>query len=199
MMKKIAAGERPAFALDSIINKVDSTFPKNSLLMYFTSNHDENSWNKADYGTMPGPVHAPFAILTQTIGKSVPLIYGGQEEPVLDSLSFFYKDSIRFKKFERAPFYTTLLKLHTSNPALAANAGFKKITSSNDTAIYAFQREYNGHKVLVILNLSKKDQVFVLKAPVAGNPENIFTSKKETLQDNDRFSLPAWGYKVYSY
>ena len=40
--------------------------------MYFTSNHDENSWNKADYGTMPGASHAPFAVLTQTMWRSVP-------------------------------------------------------------------------------------------------------------------------------
>ena len=59
--------------------------------MYFTSNHDENSWNKADYKTMPGEVHAPFAVLTQTIEKSVPEIYSGQEEPFLIASAFFIK------------------------------------------------------------------------------------------------------------
>ncbi|KAK6020085.1 alpha amylase, catalytic domain protein, partial [Ostertagia ostertagi] len=80
MMVKVAKGERPAFGLDSIKARYDTLYPKNGLLLYFTSNHDENSWNKADYGTMPGPIHAPFAVFTQTMYKSVPLIYSGQEE-----------------------------------------------------------------------------------------------------------------------
>src|SRR4029079_8991990 len=63
MMKLIAKGKRPAFAIDSVLRKVDSTYPKNAIRMYFTSNHDENSWNKADYATMPGASHAPFAVL----------------------------------------------------------------------------------------------------------------------------------------
>ena len=199
-MKKIANGERPAFALDSIIKKVDSTFPGNAMLMYFTSNHDENSWNKADYGTMPGDEHAPFAILTQTIKRSVPLIYSGQEEPFLDSLSFFYKDTIKFSKYKRAPFYNTLLHLHSSNPALAANTPFIKLISSNDAAIYAYERGTNGHKLMVLLNLSKLPQTFTINNDkIEGSPENVFIGKPENLKNNQSFSLPAWGYKVYAY
>ena len=82
VMKNIAAGKSNALALDSLLNNVDASFPANGLLMYFTSNHDENSWNKADYGTMPGASHAPFAVLTQTLPRSIPEIYSGQEEPV---------------------------------------------------------------------------------------------------------------------
>ena len=66
--------------------------------LYFTSNHDENSWNKADYETMPGAVHAPFAVLSQTIYRNVPLVYSGQEEPVLEAIPFFEKDTIVFSK-----------------------------------------------------------------------------------------------------
>ena len=69
-------------------------YPANTIPMYFTSNHDENSWNKADYGSFPGRVHAPFAIFTQTMAGGVPLIYSGQEEPVLEPIQFFEKDPI---------------------------------------------------------------------------------------------------------
>ncbi len=50
MMEKIAAGQRPAFGLDSIKSKFDTMYPKNAQILYFTSNHDENTWNKADFG-----------------------------------------------------------------------------------------------------------------------------------------------------
>jgi len=86
MMEKVAKGERPAFGLDSIKRENDMMYPANTIQMYFTSNHNENSWNNADYRTFPGPVHEPFAVFTQTMANSVPLIYGGQEEPVLRAL-----------------------------------------------------------------------------------------------------------------
>lgn len=196
MMKRVAKGERPAFAIDSVLKKVDSTYPKTAIRMYFTSNHDENSWNKADYQTMPGASHAPFAVLTQTIEKSVPLIYSGQEEPFLDSLSFFYKDTIIFSKYSRANFYKTLLNLRKNNPALAANASFKKLATNNDAALYAFEREKDGNKVLVVLNLSKQAQQLSWKdQPSAKEWNNVFAGNKEPVDRG--FSIEPWGYAVY--
>ncbi len=200
MMKQIAKGERPAFAIDSILYKVDTSYATNALRMYFTSNHDENSWNKADYETMPGDVHAPFAVLTHTIKGSVPLIYSGQEEPFLDSVSFFYKDTITFSKFKRAPFYKTLLNLRKNNPALAANASFTKLETNMDNNIYAFMREKDGNKVVVVLNLSPTPQTFKFKnASVNGEPRNVFTGNTDHLSTDSQKSLPDWGYAVYEY
>jgi glycosidase len=196
MMKQIEKGERPAFGIDSVLWKVDSTYPKNAIRMYFTSNHDENSWNKADYGTMPGASHAPFAVLTQTIERSVPLIYSGQEEPFLDSISFFYKDTITFSKFGRANFYKTLLNLRKNNSALAANASFKKLATNNDAALYAFEREKDGNKVLVILNLSKQAQQLSWKTqPSDKEWNNVFAGNKEPVDKG--FGIEPWGYAVY--
>jgi len=130
------------------MNKYDTMYPKNALELYFTSNHDENSWNKADYATMPGPIHAPFAVFTQTMYHSIPLVYSGQEEPFLDSLSFFYKDTISFKNYGRAKFYKTLLELRKNNPALASNATFKKVPAGDEKALYAYVREADGKKFL---------------------------------------------------
>ena len=200
MMKMIAKGERPAFGIDSVLRKVNSAYPANAIKMYFTSNHDENSWNKADYATMPGDSHAPFAVLTQTIGRSVPLIYSGQEEPFLDSISFFYKDTITFSKYAKADFYKTLLKLRENNSALAANASFIKLKSSNDESVYAYERKNGNKKILVILNLSNKPQIFTLHTDdISGNPANVFTNKNEELKNDQQFNLQSWGYLVYSY
>ncbi|WP_207632619.1 alpha-amylase family glycosyl hydrolase [Foetidibacter luteolus] len=198
-MKKIAKGEAPATALDSVIQVVDSTYPANSLLLYFTSNHDENSWNKADYGTMPGDIHAPFAVFTQTAGKSVPLIYSGQEEPFLDSISFFYKDTITFSKFERAEFYKALLNLRKRNAALSADANFVKLKSSKDEAIYAYLRQKGDDTIMVLLNLSNQKQTFSLNGEPEGSPENLFLGKPENIEAEQDFTLEPWGYAVYVY
>ncbi len=199
MMKKVASGERKANALDSVFNTSDTIYPANYLRMFFTSNHDENSWNKADYGTMPGASHAPFAVLTQTIKHNVPLIYSGQEEPFLDSLSFFYKDTIMFSKFERAGFYKTLLNLRKRNPALGADARFKKVTVGDEAAVYAYTKEKGKSKVLVILNLSNKEQTITVKdASLHGKPYNVFMGNTEPL-GNKPWSIEPWGYVVYEY
>lgn len=199
MMEKISAGERPAFGLDSVRLKYDSVYPSYAQIMYFTSNHDENSWNRADYGTFPGEKHAPFAVLSQTMHKSIPLIYSGQEEPVLRKLEFFEKDPIEFKEYKRQPFYTTLLGLRKRNAALASDASFKKVKVGDENALYAFVREKAGKKVLVILNLSRQEQaISVDDKTLWGMPYNVFMGNKEKL-GGTTWKIEPWGYVVYEY
>jgi hypothetical protein len=198
-MEKIAAGERPAFSLDSIKASNDTLYPKNTIQMYFTSNHDENSWNKADYGTFPGAVHAPFAVFTQTMANSVPLIYSGQEEPVLRPLAFFEKDPIEFGKYGRGKFYKTLLELRKNNPALASDASFRRVVVGDTTAVYAYVREKGDKKIFVVLNLSNKQQtVEVHDIFLMGNPYNVFAYTKEKLVPAP-WKIEPWGYVVYEY
>ena len=198
-MEKVAAGTRPATALDSVYRGWQQQYPKGTIELYFTSNHDENTWNKADYGSFAGAKHAPFAVFTQTMGNGVPLIYSGQEEPVLRSLQFFDKDPITFGKYERATFYATLLALRKRNPALAADAAFRKIKAGDERAVYAYVREKAGHKVLVVLNLSAQPQaVVVQEKALLGAPRNVFTGAAEKLAGQPT-QLPAWGYRVYEY
>jgi len=185
--------------LDAVLSKYEDRYPKPSFKMFFTSNHDENSWNQADYNTMPGAVHAPFAVLTQTWGRSVPLIYSGQEEPFLDSIRFFYKDTITFGKYERAAFYQKLLNLRKSNPALAANASLRKVDAGTPAQVYAYVREKDGKKVLVVLNLSAKAATVKLTdASVNAEALNLFSGSKENPAAKD-WGIEPWGYAVYVY
>jgi glycosidase len=199
MMKQIAKEQRPAADFDSIINNTTAHFPTNALRLFFTSNHDENSWNGADYETRPGRVHAPFAVMTFTMKNSVPLIYSGQEEPVLRPISFFEKDTIRFKNYEREAFYKTLLQLRKSNAALASNASFSKVKAGNENAVYAYVRQSGNNKVLVIVNWSNQKQSIRLQdKTLYGAVTNVFEKKKEQLS-NRSFKLKPWGYALYVY
>jgi glycosidase len=198
-MEKVAAGKRPATALDSVRTGWQGMYPKGTIELYFTSNHDENSWNKADYGSFAGAKHAPFAVFTQTMADGVPLIYSGQEEPVLRPLKFFDRDPVTFGKYARAKFYTTLLDLRKRNPALAADASFRKVSVGDDRAVYAYVREKAGHKVLVILNLSDKEQTITVKEPgLQGTPHNLFMYTAEPLTAKP-WQVEPWGYVVYEY
>jgi glycosidase len=201
MMKLIAAGKRKASAFDSVLHFTDSVLPANALRLFFTSNHDENSWNKADFQTMPGASHAPFMVLTQTMKRSIPLIYSGQEEPVLRAIPFFEKDTMQFSKFARAPLYKQLLELRKMNPALAGNAAFKKLRTNNDDNVYAYYRRAGDHTVLVVLNMSGKAQTAAItdtdKTDVGAGPYTAL-GQTSTQQLPASFSLQPWGYAVLS-
>ena len=199
MMEKVAKGEKTALALDSINKENEMLYPANTIQMYFTSNHDENSWNHADFGTFPGAVHAPFAVFSQTMKNSVPLIYSGQEEPVLRALEFFEKDPITFKNFEREKFYKTLLELRKRNEALSANTSFKKVLVGDEKAVYAYVREKGNKKVFVILNFSGIEQSVSLKeSSLLGKAYNVFEEKEVLLNAKERKMKP-WGYEIYEY
>jgi glycosidase len=170
---------------------------KGAQRLYFTSNHDENSWNKADYATMPGAIHAPFAVFTQTYDRTMPLIYSGQEEPVLRPLAFFEKDSIEFKKYERANFYTTLLKLRKSNPAFADNANFKRLKVNLPGKIMAYERSNGRDKVVVVLNLSNQpQQVMIDGIDASASFQDVFINGKY-ITGIRSLQMPAWGYQVF--
>jgi alpha-amylase len=127
------------------------------------------------------------------------LIYSGQEEPVLRAIKFFDKDPMGFGKYERAAFYKTLLSLHKRNPALSPDGSFRKIHAGDDKAVYAYLREKAGKKVLVILNLSEKDQNITIKdKSLLVNTLNVFKNKNEVLTGKT-WKMAPWGYAVYEY
>ncbi len=184
---------------DSVVNHNIAIFPANAYRLYFTTNHDENSWNGTEFEKF-GAAYKALAVFTQTMYQSVPLIYSGQEVPNKKRLKFFVKDPIQWNKYEMAPFYKTLLKLRKNTPALAADASYKKLTTANDVAIFAYLRKKEGRRVAVILNLSNQPQKFTIKDPdIYGQPANVFLGVKEKLFREHVYSIEPWGYIVYNY
>ena len=198
MMAGLYKGEKSMSQFDSTIKADISNFPPSAYRMYFTTNHDENSWNGTEFEKY-GDAYKTFAVFSQTMYRSIPLIYSGQENMNKKRLKFFVKDTISWQgNFDMAPFYKTLLSLRKKNPALAADASFKRLVSSGDGTIYAYQREKEGHKVVVILNLSKQAQKFTVK-DIDGEPLNVFMAVKEKVSSTHEFNIGPWGYIVYDY
>lgn len=99
-----------------------------------------------------------------------------------------------------APFYSTLLNLRKTNQALATDGSYKKLVTANDVAIFAYTREKNNHKVAVILNLSNQPQSFIINDPsINGNPLNLFSNKKESINRKHVFTMQPWDFLVYDY
>jgi glycosidase len=195
----VAQGKHNLLYLDSVLNRNFTDFPKNAQRMYFTTNHDENSWNGTEFEKY-GDAYKTFAVFSQTMYESVPLIYSGQEEPNKKRLKFFVSDPISWGKYAMAPFYSTLLHLRSKNPALAADADYRKIATANDDAIFAYVRQKGTHKILVVLNFSGEPQHFTIKEKdVFGTPLNVFTHQKQNLFKNHVYEMKPWGYLVYEY
>ncbi|MDE3214644.1 MAG: alpha-glucosidase C-terminal domain-containing protein, partial [Bacteroidota bacterium] len=185
--------------VDSIINSDISRFPKDAYRMYFTTNHDWNSWEGTEFEKY-GEAYKPLAVFTQTFYQSVPMIYSGQEVPDEKRLKFFTKDPIVWNQYKMAPFYSTLLHLRKKDPALAADASYRKLQTSNDLAVFAFERQKAGHKVVVILNLSAQPQDFTIEDPsLHGTPFNVFARNRISIRANHVFSMKPWAYRVYEY
>lgn len=199
-MQELYQGKKTVTQFDSLLNADNTNYPKTAYRMYFTTNHDENSWNGTEFEKY-GDAYKTFAVFSQTMYQSVPLIYNGQEDMNKKRLKFFVKDTIPWTgKNEMAPFYKTLLALRKSNAALAADASYTKLASSADNSVFAYKREKDGKKVVVILNLSKQPQKFTIKDPsIYGEPMNVFMGVKEKVNADLQFSIEQWGYIVYDY
>jgi len=167
--------------------------------MNFTSNHDENSWNGTVHERY-GEGFKTFAVLMATV-PGMPLLYTGQESALDKRLLFFDKDQIDWKDYPLERFYRTLLFLKKRNQALwNGNFGGElvRITTDHPETVFAFTREKNGDKILVILNLSDEQKSTTLQGEeFTGEYKQIFGSEKTWLSNGFKLELLPWEYRVY--
>ena len=188
----------------SVLEEYNSLFPKDAFRVYFTSNHDENTWNGTEYEKY-GDAAKALAVFSCT-WNGIPMLYSGQELPNHKRLQFFDKDEIEWKdECALHDFYTTLLHLRKTNIALRAadsNAVTIKIETGTTDKIFSFLRKNGNGEVLVILNLSAGKQSFVLSAMGAknilkGRFINVFDKDVIDLTEQQNFDLEPWSYLVY--
>ncbi len=189
--------KKTALDIDSVLVKKAAQY-KQGYQMLFTSNHDENSWADTEFARM-GNGHKAFAVLSATL-NGIPLIYTGQESAMDKKLEFFRKDTVLWGNYKYADFYKTLFDLKHRNQALwngKYGGPLTKLLTGNDENIYAFTREKNGDKIIVIINLSSKEQKGRI-SPVKGNYKEIFTNTKRSFTTNQTITLQPWQYLVFS-
>jgi len=196
---KIAKGKANAIDLENYFAHLDSTFPVGAYKMNFITNHDENSWNGTAQ-TNYGEGLKTFAVFTATI-PGMPLIYSGQEADYNHALLFFEKDPIVWGNYRMAGFYKTLLALKHRNPALwngLDGGSFRRLHSSNDTAVFAFIRENGKKKVFVMMNFTGKPQQITLSCKgFYGKYTDVFSGSEMKLPKKLDRELKPWEYLVF--
>ena len=164
ILNNLVSGSNNANNLNGYANNENTFFPQSHYRMYFTSNHDENSW----YGTVFeqfGNAAEAFLVLTSTF-RSMPLIYSGEEAGLNRRLLFFDKDEINWQPHPFADIYSNLFNLKKVSKALwngESGGQLQRILTTNNPAIFAFFREKENYRVLEIFNLTNQEKTFTLQ------------------------------------
>jgi glycosidase len=187
--------------IDGLVNLLtyyDLAFPKDAFRVYFTSNHDENSWNGTEYEKY-GDAAKLFSVFSCT-WNGIPMIYSGQELPNYKRLKFFDKDKIEWKdNCTLHNFYKTLFNLRKSNNALRAadnDTITTRLSTNRDDRIFAFLRKNKEQGILVVLNFSPK-VIHVILRNIRGVFRNVFSEEYFNTGINSNLQLGPWGYFVF--
>lgn len=193
--EKFVKGEAGLHEVREVLHAYNQ-YPQGASKLFFTSNHDENSWNGTEYEKY-GLCAKAWAVFTCT-WQGMPLIYSGQENPNLKRLAFFDKDLIEWKATPALhDFYSNLLQLRKNNQALTEGETFILPTASS--FVMAYFRKKNHQLVLVLLNLSGTERVTI---PVThewlpGKYYQLFSAITYTFSDTESYELLPGDFLVY--
>jgi glycosidase len=209
--EKLSKGEAGMHDLYNVLHDY-AQYPKGALKLFYTSNHDENSWNGTEYEKY-GKAAKAWAVFTFT-WKGIPLIYSGQELPLHKRLAFFDKDLIEWgnefgkettKETETEgpigypalhDFYKTLTTLRNSHPVIINGDTFN--LPLDHSGAMAFLRMDENEIVLVVLNFSnEKVKLHCVHDRLQGKFTQIFSGMRYDFNKSISFELMPGDYFVY--
>jgi cyclomaltodextrinase len=198
ILKRIVQGASNATGLSNYIINEQKLYSDGHYRMYFTSNHDENSWYGTDFEQF-GDAAEVYTVLTSLM-RGMPLVYSGEEAGLDKRLLFFDKDEITWRPHCFAEIYSTLFRLKKENQALwngVSGGNMERVATSHDS-VYAFVRQKNGDKIFAVLNLSCQNMNVTLHDTLCtGHYTDIFTGDTLSLAKGSNLELGEWMYKVY--
>lgn len=198
-MNGVAQGKEPVDSLRSSLQRMSSRFSSHAIPMYFTSNHDENSWSGTEFERM-GDAARSFAVLTYML-PGIPLIYSGQEVGLDRRLEFFEKDLIEWEdKGGFSDLYRKLNRFKKENKALLTQERdglMTEITNDCPESVWSFRRVNNENEVVCIFNFSSETVTVHFSENVPGEGFSSFSDTSEVVFVKE-MELNPWEYRVYS-
>jgi len=211
-LTNVLQGRVSATDLRSAWEKEFSEWPRGSLHLRFSDNHDERR-AIARFGE-PGALAASALMFTL---DGVPLVYNGMEvgdtaesgAPALfEKLPIFWPIAERRPEFPR--FYKQMMALRRSSVALRRGS-LEWLKNSDDSRVLSYTRRAAGEEILVAINLSNRPFVGSVESgkgtfvdvtpdvapplpPDAPAPERAARKRAVELPS---LSLDAWGYRIF--
>jgi len=195
LMKAIVKGEKNVYDWDNWMTELSKKYEKDDIIMNFTQNHDENSWNGTQ-GESFGEAGEVMTVLSYMM-PGMPLIYSGMEYDMNVRLKFFEKDLIPKTKGKYFPIYEKLGTLKSTNIALNGGknpASYVKIITGNSEKVLAFMREKEGKKVVFLANLSNVPVETLVEYD--GTFNDVFSGNQMVLSKGTKVKLNPWQYYV---
>jgi glycosidase len=199
LLNDIAQGKKATSELSAYFQRQKRAYRAQDFRLYFTTNHDENSWNGTEFERM-GANHQPAFVLSATARGGMPLLYTGQEASLKKRLRFFDKDTVDWSGPSLATFYRSVFALKHAQDALwngAWGAPQTTLSTNGGNRVFAFVRSRGQRAVLVALNFGD------IPASVAydgltstGAYSDWFSKSTVTLNGAGKLDIPAHGYRV---
>lgn len=195
LSKEVAKGQKSANQYHRHIQRTKRLYGPDNILVNFISNHDENSWN----GTVNesyGPSNHAFTAMNFTL-PGMPLIYSGQEYDLDKRLLFFEKDSFPKTTGKTMELLQQLGALKNNHKALAAGpsgGSFKRILTTKNNQVLAFEREKDGDTLLVMANLSENYAQFTM--PYDGSFKRYEDFKIKKLSSSYQYDMKPWEFWI---
>ncbi len=200
LLNDLAKGRKGTAELDRYFARQDSAYPADAYRMYFTSNHDENSWQGTEFERM-GANHLPAYVLAATAKNGVPLLYTGQEASLNKRLRFFERDTVDWSGPSLAAWYGRLFALRRAQPALrngAEGGDQRRLDTDGGDRVYAFTRTRGANSVVVAVNFGDAPaRVRYRGLPRPGGYRDGFGGPGAALAADGVLELPAHGYRVF--
>lgn len=200
-LNDVAQGKSNVDAIRSCLDTLAAKFGENAIPLFFTSNHDENSWNGTEFERM-GDAARQMAVLTYVL-PGMPLVYTGQEVGNTKRLEFFVKDTINTSDpLDFRSFYTKLGKVRKQIPALQVppyGGRFEEVSTTSAENVLAFMRRIEGSKMVALFNFSATACRFSLTSDIANGSYNVVMSDFAAPATMDVSEDTVWDMAPWSY
>jgi len=199
IMQDIVNGKANAKDMAGYYADYQKKWPEGAMRMAYTSNHDQNTWDGIPQDIYNEAYEA--AMVLSFVGEGIPLIYNGQECANTKRLEFFEKDLIQWQCDDPInELFRDLVQLKTDNSVLhngSWGARMTKVENSNSQNVLSFMRRSEKNAVLVVANLSDKEQSYSFTDELPLGDYQTFQSKVPVSVTSSESVLPAWGWSVY--
>ena len=199
LLNDVARGKKSTAELEKYFVREEQRFPRAAYRMYFTSNHDENSWAGTEFERMDDN-NRPAYVLCATAEQSFPLLYTGQEASMRKRLRFFEKDTVDWSDTSAAPFYRALFQLKHRDTVLwngAFGGNQRELQNDGGDRVYAFTRSRGTHSIVVAVNFGDAPSHMTYSGlTLPGAYTDLFSNEHVKLAASGMLDIAAHGYRV---